>query len=169
MKYFVHLRWFIPVMLVGYSLWQIFFSTVPSVGVTNFLTPTPYFDVLLPPSRVARVPKGAALQQEPVYVDVHLPVRVISLELELAVTPDSAPLRLGVQPGVDFNLVFPDVAVLKTSEAQIYRLKVTDFTHLRPRHTLRFVLSAPGLVPGSVVVRGAKVRFERGLFHFTSL
>ena len=161
MKYFVHLRWILPVAIVGSTLWQIFFSTVLAIGATNFIVSTPYLNMLLPASRVERVSGGVALIREPVYVDVRLPVRVASVELELKTTADSAPLRLGVQQGKDFNIVFPDVAVLKTATVQSYRLQVTDFSGLRPHHTLRFVLSAPGLKAGSIVVTGATVRFER--------
>ncbi len=169
MKYLSHLHWAIPVVLVGAVLWQVFVSTTPLTGTTNFVTPTPYFDVLLPASRVSRSPAGLALLTEPVYVDVRLPLRVASVELELTTTADSAALRLGVQQGKDFAIVFPDVAAVKSDQGQSYRLKVTDFSFLRPRHTLRFVLSAPGLKARSIQVTGASVRFERAPFGWNSL
>ncbi len=169
MKYFWHLRWFIPLCVVGLALWQVFFSTAELVSSTDFTRETPYFNVLQPASRVARQPQGIALLEQPVYVDIHLPPRAVALTLDLQTTSRSNPLRLAVQQSQDFKLVFPPLQESSTADTHTYHLTMTDFPYLLPRHTVRLVLSASPWEPGSVVVTGASVKVQRAPFSFGGL
>jgi hypothetical protein len=169
MKYTWHLRWVVPVLLVGAVLWQALFATSGLKATTDFVNRTPYFDVLLPAARAQRLEGGIALVQEPVYVDVRLPLRATSVTLSLSTTANSVPVKVGVQRSASFELLFPEAEVTTDGDSRTYRVKVSDFPYLRPNSTLRFVLSVPGLAPGAVVVTQAEVSFERARFSFKAL
>ncbi len=169
MSHLVHLRWLVPTVIVGTVLYLTLGSTAPQEVKTNFSDRRPLVDVLLPASRVERVGTSLALLREPVYVDVTLPLRSMAATLELEVTATSAPLKLGVQRGAGWDIVFPEVVITERSGSRFYTLRVAEFPYLEPGYRLRFVVSAPGLTPGSITVRGGRVTIERQPFSWSWL
>lgn len=161
-----HIRWLVPLALVSFVLWRGMGEAAPLVAQTNFAERTPIFDVLLPASRAESTPQGVALVREPVYVDVTLPLRARAATLELKVEPSSAPLKFGFQQGSGWDIAFPDVTVTDGKDARRYTLRVENFSHLEPGYRLRFVVSAPGLAPESIVVQSARVAVERQPFSW---
>lgn len=169
MKYLRHLRWFAPTLLIGWVLWQSLVSPRPLVRVSSFIVRTPVLDVLLPAARVEARPQGVAVLREPVYIDVTLPPRARAATLELDVAEASAPLKLGLQQGAGFDISFPEIPVVAQGGTRRYTLRASEFTHLEPGYRLRFVISAPGTAPGSIVVQGARIAIERQPFSFAWL
>lgn len=161
MKYLWQIRWLIPCLLVGYVLWQALFAAGSLEAATDFRERTPYFDVLLPAGRVERTAEGIVLKQEPVYIDIRLPVRVSSAFVELKIDGRSAPIRLGLQTGDDFAFAFSKDEPETTAGLTLYRYDTSEFDYARPGHKARFIISAPALTPGSIVVKGATVSFRR--------
>lgn len=167
MKYLPHIKWVIPVLLVGNVLWQAIIATNSLEAVTDFRERTPYFDVLLPAGRVARTDRGIVLKQEPVYIDVRLPVRAKSIALELKVTAISAPIKLGWQTDDNFTLAFSQAEPINYQGLVLYHYDLADINYVRPGYKGRFIISSPGLVPGSVVVNGATVSIKRKVVSLT--
>jgi len=161
MRYIRRMRWFVLVLLAGYVAWQSVIASGSLEAVTDFRERTPYFDVLLPAGRVERSEQGIILNQEPVYIDVRLPVRAKSAALELKVDSSSAPLKLGIQTGEGFNFEFSGLPAETVGEFTLYRYDALDLTYVRPGHKLRFIISAPGLVTDSVVVKQATISVKR--------
>jgi hypothetical protein len=161
MKYFSYVRWLVPVALLGYIGWQSFLSMLPLVASTDFFERTPYFDVLQPAGRVTRMSQGIVLNQEPVYIDVRLPVRASQISLDLSVTDSSVPIKLGWQ--TDDNFVFDFSQSPPTNEAGlfVYHYELDDINYVRPGHKGRSIISAPSLVTGSVTVKRATVVINR--------
>lgn len=161
MKYFWHLRWLTPLILVGYVAFQAVFASGSLEARTDFKERTPYFDVLLPAGRVTRIKEGIILKQEPVYIDIRLPVRARQAALELKVASSSAPIKLGLEVGPDFNYEFAGKSAQTVAGLTLYRYDASDLNFIRPGHKVRFIISAPGLVPGSVMVKEATVSIKR--------
>ncbi len=161
MRYFWHIRWLTPVILVGYVLAQAVLASSSLQAVTDFRERTPYFDVLLPAGRVDRTDQGVVLKQEPVYIDVRLPVRTRAIALELKLSADSAPIKLGWQTADDFTLAFSQSEPIRSGDLILYHYDLDDVNYVRPGHKGRFIISAPGLTPGKVVVKGASVSLKR--------
>lgn len=161
MKIFLSIRWLIPVMLVGYVAGQALFAQSPLTATTNFIQRTPYFDVLLPAGRVERSAAGVVLKEEPVYIDARLPIRTSQLRLEVSVSVDSAPLKIGLQTQEGFNFLFSDIEPVVRGDEKIYYLEVPKIYYQRPAHKVRFIISVPNFRPSSVWVRGASINFQR--------
>lgn len=161
MRYIEYIKLAIPILLVGFVTWQAVFAAGVLVAVTDFRERTPYFDGLLPAGRVERTDEGIVLNQEPVYIDIRLPVRARSIALELKTTDTSAPIKLAWQTDDNFTLLFSDLEPVRQEGLTLYHYNLMDINYARPGHKGRFVISAPGLVPGSVVVKGASISIER--------
>ncbi|MBI5465828.1 MAG: hypothetical protein HY974_00895 [Candidatus Kerfeldbacteria bacterium] len=168
MKYVWHLRWILPAAVVMFIAWQTFFGTSPLTGSTDFVARTSLFQVLLPAGRVERVQPGMSLQTEPVYIDVRIPPRTVQVTLELTATPDSVPLQLGVRQGNGFEYLFKGQEIQGTGVRR-YSLRATSFSYLEPGRRLRFIVSAPKLQPGSIVITGASVNIMRQGFSWAWL
>lgn len=169
MKFLPYVRWCVGFVIVGYVLWQAFISVSPVTQITDFVNRTPLFSVLLPAARVERVAQGMSLRQEPVYVDVRLPLRVQAIELELFSMPSSSNFKVAVQRGPGFELEFSPIEVLASAAETKYRVRVTDFPYLEPGTRVRFVISAPGLTPGAITVTRAQVTILRQPFSLAWL
>jgi hypothetical protein len=162
MKYINHIiKWSVPVLLVGYVLWQAMFATGSLMATTDFRERTPYFDVLLPAGRVELTADGIILKNEPVYIDVRLPVRAVSVSLAVKVSANSAPLQLGYQTSESFALVFSQSAPVSEQNYVLYHYDLTNISHVRSGHKVRFIISSPALLPGSILVKGASVSIKR--------
>lgn len=161
MKYLWHIRWLTPLVLIGCVLWQAIVATGSLQAITDFRERTPYFDVLLPAGRVERTDRGVVLKQEPVYVDVRLPVRAKSMALELKVAAGSSPIKLGWQSDDNFTLAFNGSEPVESDNIILYHYDLDDINYVRPGHKGRFIISSPGLMSGSVIVTGASVSFRR--------
>ncbi len=161
MKYFSYIKWSVVVLLVGYIVWQSLFAAGSLIAVTDFRERTPYFDVLLPAGRVERTEVGIVLKQEPVYIDVRLPVRAKSVILELAVANTRTPVKLAWQVNENFSLSFSDLEPISAGNQVLYRYNLTNINYVRSGHKVRFVISSPGLVPGTVIVKKANVSIKR--------
>lgn len=166
MPYLSHLRWLVPAIIIVTVLYLTLGSTSPLVVASNFSDRRALVDVLLPASRVERVGDNLTLVREPVYVDVTLPLRSSAVTLELEVSLSSVPLKLGVQQGAGWDIVFPETAVVERGRSRFYTLRVSEFKYLEPGYRLRFVVSAPGLSPGSIVVHRGRVTIERHPFSW---
>lgn len=167
MPYLTHLRWLTPLVVVSFVLWLALVSSRPIIVTTNFTSRTPVVDVLQPAARVTRTPAGVALRQEPVYVDVTLPLRARAVTLELNVDAASPLFKLGVQQGPGFDISFPkDVATYQGGATRRYILRTGTPFYREVGYRLRFVLSAPGFAPGSIVVQGGRVVIERAAFSW---
>lgn len=161
MKHLAYIRWFVPAVLIGWVAWQALIASGSLEAVTDFRERTPFFDVLLPAGRVVRTGEGIVLKQEPVYIDVRLPVRAKSIALELKVTDSSSPIKVGWQAADNFNLVFSEAKPINDRGLTLYHYELNDINYVRPGHKTRFVISSPGLVPGSVIVTGASISIKR--------
>lgn len=166
MKYFIHLRWLLPLVLVGVVIWHSLLSTSVVSVFTPLLERTTYVSQLLPAARVELSGSKLVLLQEPVYIDVTLPVRTSAVEIELVTTADSPYLRLGVQQGAAWDFSFPDVARISTSQDQRYRLRVTNFPYFESGYRLRFLISVPNFSARSIIITGAYVNIERQPFSW---
>lgn len=169
MKYLIHVRWLLPAVLIGYVAWQALFASSTLTAETDFQVRAQYFDVLLPAGRVERTQAGIALESEPVYIDVRLPVRAKTAELEVVATAGSTPFKLGVQTGQDFAMALSEAPAEATAQGTVYRYRATDFPYLRAGHKLRFIISSPSLMPGSIVITHAHVSLERQAFSWVWL
>ena len=97
-----------------FILGQAFFSTQKLITITDFVNRTPYFDILSPASRTEKVTSGIVLKQEPVYINIILPLRVSRLTLEFITTADSAPLKFALKQASGRDFYF-----LNTKEEKI--------------------------------------------------
>lgn len=169
MKHLHHLRWIIPLAMVFGIAWQSLGAGAPLVRTTDFRVRTPVIDVLLPAARAEERPLGVALLKDPIYVDVTLPPRASAATLQLWVSAESEALKLGVQKGSGFDILFPDTNPVEQGDDRLYTLRVSEFAHLEPRYRLRFVISAPQLASGNILVKGARVEIERQPFSLAWL
>lgn len=160
------LRWLVSAVFIIFILNQAFFSVHKLTTTTNFIKRTPYFDVLLPASRVEKVADGIVLKQEPVYVDVVLPLRISRLELEFITTADSAPLKFALKQESGRDFYFLDIKEEKINNKIHYFFSTNDFRYLEPNETLRFIVSVPNFNPGTVVVKEARLTMERNHFSW---
>ncbi len=157
-----HIRWLIPVILLGYIFYQSFWANSLLVAFTDFSQRTAYFDVLLPAGRVERSATGIIIQQEPVYIDLRVPIRTGRVSLELLVTADSAPIKLGLQTGPEFSFDFQEQEIVKSADGlAYYNYEAREIKYVRPGNKIRFIISSPGLQAGDVVIKGAKVSLNR--------
>lgn len=167
MPYLSHLRWLVPLTLVTVVLWCSVVSAQHYIVTTDFVNRTPLVDVLQPAARLTRVDAGIAVQQEPVYVDVTLPLRASAVTLELSVADTSPQFKLGVQQGPGFDILFPpDVAVYTGAGTRRYVLRAAAPFYREVGYRLRFILSSPGFTPGSIVVQRARITIERAPFSW---
>lgn len=160
------LRWLVPALFVFFILYQAFFGTQKLAAITDFVNRTSYFDVLLPASRVEKVPSGIVLKQEPVYVDMVLPLRTSRLEIEFITTADSAPLKFALKQASGRDFYFLNTREEKINNEIHYFFDTNDFRYLEPNETLRFIVSAPNFNPGTVVVKEARLTIERKHFSW---
>lgn len=165
MSRFWHLRWLIPLILVAYIVYQAIFSLQSITATTNFINRNHNFGVLLPAGRVERTESGIKLTAEPVYFDVKLPMRVATVELEIATTAESAPLRIGVRQGGGWDYYFPEYVELSSLSAKTYRISVNEFKYVETNHAQRFLISAPNLESGQIIITGARVKISRHSFN----
>ncbi len=164
MSRFWHLRWLIPFIFTAYIIYEAIFSWQLITAATNFVSRTRNFGVLLPAGRVERAGGGLKLMAEPVYFDVKLPLRVAAVELEIATTAESAPLKIGVRQGGGWDYYFPDYTELNSLSAKNYRISISEFKYVEANHAQRFLISAPGLEPGRITIIGAQVKIRRHNF-----
>lgn len=169
MKYIYYLRWVIPVLLIGWALQQALIAGDVLVSETDFRVRTPIIDVMLPASRVEAREQGVVLLSDPVYIDVTLPPRANAVTLELDVSAQSETLKLGVQQGPNFDIVFPDVMISDQAKFKRYSLRTSTFPHLEAGYKLRFMISAPNLTAGNITVLHARTIIERKPFSFAWL
>jgi hypothetical protein len=160
------LRWLVPTVFIIFILGQAFFSIQKLTAITNFINRTSYFDILLPASRVEKVADGIVLKQEPVYIDIILPLRVSRLALEFITTADSAPLRFALKQESGRDFYFLNIREEKINNEIHYFFGTNDFRYLEPNETLRFIVSAPNFNPGTVVVKKARLTVERNRFSW---
>lgn len=161
------LRWLVPAAFIIFILGQAFFSIQRLTAVTNFVDRTSYFDILLPASRVERVADGIVLKQEPIYVDIVLPLRTSRLEIEFITTADSAPLKFALKQASGRDFYFLNTREEKINNEIHYFFDTNDFRYLEPNETLRFIVSAPNFNPGTVVVKEARLIIRRDLFSWS--
>ncbi|MDP3985827.1 MAG: hypothetical protein U1C53_02485 [Candidatus Veblenbacteria bacterium] len=166
MRYLWHIRWLTPLVLVGYVVWQALFASWSLEAVTDFRERTPYFDVLLPAGRGIRTERGIVLTHEPVYIDIRVPIRARGAAVELKVDSASAPLKLGLQTGEEFSFEFNGHLPETVGGLTLYRYDAKELHYARPGHKVRFIISSPSLVPGSVVVKEATVSLKREPFSW---
>jgi hypothetical protein len=159
-------RWLVPAVFIIFILSQAFLSTQKLTATTNFVGCTSYFDVLLPASRVEKIADGIVLKQEPVYVDVVLPLRISRLEFEFITTADSSPLKFALKQESGRDFYFLNTKEEKINNEIHYFLSTNDFRYLEPNETLRFIVSAPNFNPGTVVVKEARLTIERNHFSW---
>jgi len=169
MKYAWHLRWVVPLVLVGFVVWEGLGATSALTAETLFQSRTPYVDVLQPAGRVTRTSGGVVINQEPVYIDVRLPVRAqaVNLELELVQVPPpdltvpSTYPRLGVQTAEGFAFTFMSDSPSLLGNTLYYRFPVAQLPYVRAGHVVRFIISVPSLTSHAVTVQSARVTVTR--------
>jgi hypothetical protein len=163
------LRWLVPAAFIIFILGQAFFSTQKLVAITDFIDRTSYFDILSPASRTEKVIGGIVLKQEPVYIDIILPLRVSRLTLEFITTADSAPLKFALKQANGRDFYFLNTKEEKINNEIHYLFNANNFRYFEPNETLRFIVSAPNFNPGTVVVKEARLTIERNSFSWSWL